>query len=196
MSSVHNISRQRSGLSPFAAALAVGGALAAAGIVSARYSPNPANRRIWRWYRRLEQPAAKPPDVVFGGVWPVLLAGLGYGAWRLLQRPPAPARNAAVALAGTTLGLVVYYSKLTFGDRRLSAGVAESAALVTTAAAFSLTAAREDRIAALTAVPLTVWSSFGGWLTNELARKNPRLDADQTPAAAPAAASLRAAEPG
>jgi tryptophan-rich sensory protein len=179
---------RQSGLSPLTAALAVGGALTAAGIVSARYSPNPANRRIWRWYRRLEMPSAKPPDAVFGGVWPVLLSGLGYGAWRLLKRPPSPARNAAVALSGTALGLVVYYSKLTFGDRRLSAGVAESAALVGTAAAFSLTAAREDRTAALTAVPLTLWSSFGGWLTKELARKNPRLDADQTPAAAPVAA--------
>lgn len=181
----HHVERS-AGLPPLAAAALVGGALTLNGIISARYSPSPLHPRLFRWYKKLDKPEITPPDLVFGAVWPVLLSGLGYGAYRLLRREPTPERNAAVALAAATLGLVTYYSKVTFGDRNLSAGIAESAALVGTATAYSAVAARTDRTAGLLGVPLALWSTFGGWLTKELARRNPRLDAGQNPSAAPA----------
>lgn len=166
----------RTGLSPAAAAAAVGGALIANGVISRRYSPDPTHPRLFRWYKKLDKPSLTPPDLVFGAVWPVLLSGLGYGTYRLLRKPPTPARNAAVGLAAGSLGLVTFYSKLTFGDRNLSAGFAESAALVASAAAFSVVAARTDRTAALTGVPLALWSTFGSWLTQQLAKRNPEMD--------------------
>lgn len=174
------------GLSKLGAAAIVGGALTLNGIISARYSPDPLHPRTRRWYKSLRKPSITPPDPVFGGVWPVLLSGLGYGAYRLLRREPSPARNAALGLAAASLGLVTYYSKLTFGDRNISAGAAESAALVVTAAAYTLVAAQVDRTAALPGVPLALWSTFGSWLTKELARRNPRFDAGQNPSVVPA----------
>lgn len=167
---------RRVGLSRASSALAVIGALAVSGIVSRRYSPDPTNPGIRRWYKRLDKPAATPPDPVFGAAWPVLLTGLGMGAYRLLLQPDTPARNSAVALAGLTLGLVTAYSKITFGDRDLSAGALESKVLVGVAAAYVVAASETDRTAAALGVPLLLWSSFGTWLTVQLKRRNRALD--------------------
>lgn len=167
---------EKGGLSPLAAAAIVGGALVASGAVSRRYSPDPSHPRLRRWYKKLDKPPETPPDAVFGGVWPVLLSALGYGAYRLLRRPAGPARNAAVALAGVSLGLVTAYSKITFGDRDLTRGTVESAALVGGAAAYVAAAAPVDRTAAMLGVPLALWSAFGTWLTLRLKQRNPALD--------------------
>lgn len=168
------------GLGPLPALAIVGGALIASGIVSRRYSPDPTNPRIRRWYKALDKPPETPPDVVFGGAWPVLLTGLGAGAYRLLRRPPSRARTGAVALAGVTLGLIVYYSKLTFGERNLTAGVVESEVLVASTAAYVAVATVADRGAAGLGVPLLLWSCFGSWLTARLKERNPALDAGVT----------------
>ena len=167
----------REGLSPAAAALAVGAVLTLSGVLSRPYSPDPTHPRLRRWYKRLDKPGVTPPDAVFGGVWPVLLSALGYGAYRLLRRPSAPARNVAVGLAAGTVGLVTLYSKITFGDRNLSGGFTESEVLIGAATSYVIAAARTDPTAAALGVPLALWSSFGSWLTHELARRNPALDA-------------------
>lgn len=164
------------GLAPGTAAAIVGGALTLSGLVSQRYSPDPRHPRILRWYRALDKPAIKPPDPVFAAGWPMLLTGLGGGAYRLLRQPPSPRRTVALGLAGLTLGLVTAYNKITFGDRSLTGGVAESGVLVGVAAGYVAVAAGVDRTAAALGAPLALWSAFGGWLTVELQRRNPDLD--------------------
>ena len=163
-------------LAPGKAALLVCGALIVSGIISRRYSPDPTHPRLRRWYQQLDKPAVTPPDLVFGAAWPVLLTGLGAGAYRLLRRPPGVARNGGVALAGLTLALVTTYSKITFGDRNLTAGVTESRMLVGVAASYVAVAAATDRPAALLGLPLALWSTFGSWLTVQLQQRNPGLD--------------------
>ena len=167
----------RQGLSGTTAALIVGGALVASGLISRRYSPDPTHPRLRRWYKRLDKPEITPPDPVFGAAWPVLLTGLGIGAYRLLKAPATPARNGAVALAATTLALVTGYSKLTFGDRNLTDGFVESEVLVAVAASYVGVASTVDRKAAALGAPLVLWSTFGSWLTLQLKRRNPELDA-------------------
>lgn len=164
---------------PAAAAALVLGSLAIAGAVSRRYSPDPSHPGIFGWYKRLRKPPETPPDPVFGAVWPVLLSGLGYGAYRLLRAPPAPVQRAALGLGGATLGLVTLYSKIAFGDRNLTAGARESGVLAGTAAAYVGAASRIDRIAALVGVPLALWSLFGAVLTKRIAARNPERDRGQ-----------------
>jgi benzodiazapine receptor len=158
------------------AAMAVIAALTVSGLVSRRYSPDPTHPRLRRWYKKLDKPGVTPPDPVFGAAWPILLTGLGAGAYRLLRRPPGARRDGAVALAALTLGLVTAYSKVTFGDRNLSAGVVESAVLVGVAASYVVVAAPVDRTAAGLGLPLALWSTFGSWLTVQLRDRNPLLD--------------------
>ena len=162
--------------SPVAAAALVGGALVLSGLISRRYSPDPSHPRLRRWYKALDKPSVTPPDAVFGAAWPVLLTGLGVGAYRLLRRPVSPAQAGAVGLAGLTLALVTDYSKLTFGDRNLSAGTRESEVLVAVGAAYVATAAVVDRRAAAYGAPLVLWSAFGSWLTGQLKQRNRPLD--------------------
>lgn len=164
------------GLSPLHAAAVVGGALIVSGLISRRYTPDPTHPRVRRWYKSLDKPPETPPDIVFGGVWPILLTALGYGAYRLLRAPASPDRTAALALAGTTLGLVTAYNKITFGDRNLTLGTGESVVLIATAASYVVVARRVDPQAAAFGAPLALWSSFGAWLTLRLARRNPALD--------------------
>ena len=165
-----------SGLNPALAAAIVGGVLVLNGMISRRYSPDPSHPRLRRWYKALDKPSVTPPDAVFGAAWPVLLTGLGAGAYRLLRSPASPARTGALLLAGTTLGLVTGYAKLAFGDRDLTAGTVESEILVAVGAAYVATAAVTDRRAAAYGAPLVLWSSFGSWLTAELRDRNPGLD--------------------
>ena len=169
-------SDQLTGLPPVRAALAVGGALVASGIVSRMYSPDPTHPGIRRWYKQLDKPSYTPPDFLFGAVWPVLLAGLGGGAYRLLRRPASPERDQSVALAALTLALVTTYSKITFGDRNLTRGVTESAMLVAVAAAYVARAAGVDAGAAKLGAPLAAWSTFGSLLTRALRDRNPGED--------------------
>ncbi len=164
------------GLDRGTAAAIVVGALFVSGLVSRRYSPDPTHPRLRRWYKSLDKPGITPPDAVFGAAWPVLLTGLGAGAYRLLRQPPAPSRTASVALAGLTLAMVTGYSKVAFGDRNLTGGTTESRALVAVAATYVTVAAASDRRAAALGVPLMLWSMFGSWLTAQLKQRNPALD--------------------
>lgn len=164
------------GLDPLPAGLIVAGALTISGLVSRPYSPDPSHPRLRRWYKALDKPGATPPDAAFGIMWPILLTGLGVGAYRLLRRDSTPARNAALGLAAATVGLVDGYAKITFGDRDLTAGTIESRALVGVAIAYVTTASIVDRPAAALGLPLALWSGFGSWLTDELKQRNPRLD--------------------
>ncbi len=169
------------GLDPLPAGLIVAGALTISGLVSRPYSPDPSHPRLRRWYKALDKPRVTPPDAAFGIMWPILLTGLGVGAYRLLRRDSTPARNVAIGLAGLTVVLVDGYAKITFGDRDLSAGSIESRALVGVAATYVAVAATVDRPAAALGLPLALWSGFGSWLTDELAVRNPRLDSGAAP---------------
>lgn len=170
------INTELQGLSPRSAALAVGGALVASGIVSRMYSPDPTHPGIRRWYKSLDKPGYTPPDFLFGAVWPVLLTGLGAGAYRLLRRRRSPERNQSLALAALTLALVTTYSKITFGDRNLTRGVTESRVLIAVAAAYVASASRTDATAAKLGAPLAAWSTFGSFLTARLRDRNPTED--------------------
>jgi len=60
-----------------------------------------------------------------------------------------------------TLGLVVAYTKMTFGDRNLTRGTIESQALVGSAAAYVAASKRVDPTTAILGAPLVLWSCSG-----------------------------------
>ncbi len=163
-------------VSPGLALLAVAGVLAAAGLVASRYSPDPRHPRIARWYGELDKPAWKPPDPVFGAVWPVLETLHSFGAYLLMRSPSSPARNQALGLWLADIGLATGWAKLFFGDRSLTGGVADAAVQVLSALGFVQRAGKVDRVAAWSAVPFLVWSVFGGLMSENIRERNPELD--------------------
>ena len=129
-----------------------------------------------RWYASLEKPAYKPPDPLFGAIWPVLQTLHSIGAYRLMRAPPSPDKRSALMLWLADIALVAGWGKLFFGQRSLTGGVFGAAALVGSALGFIDRAARVDGKAAALAVPFALWSAFGGLMSEDLRERNPDLD--------------------
>lgn len=169
--------------SPRTALLVIGGAMALSALVSSRYRPDPTHPNIQRWYKRLNKPSYKPPDPLFGAIWPVLESLISVGAYRLMRSPRSPERNQAIALWAANVALVTGYAKIFFGERSLSGGVAAGALLALTSAAFVERAARVDGVAAATGVPIALWSVFGSVMGENIRERNPGLDGRDPPRA-------------
>lgn len=163
----------RNGLSPLLALGAVGLVLGASALVGRRNAPDPSHPGIRRWYRRLDKPGFTPPDAAFGAVWPLLESGLAVGGYRLLRRPPTPARNTAVGLWLLNSAMVGGWTQLFFREKRLGASAAASGAMVVTGAAYVAAAAKVDRSAAATALPFVAWLGFATLLASRIWRDNP-----------------------
>jgi tryptophan-rich sensory protein len=146
------------------------------GLVASRNAPTPDRPRTARWYKRLDKPGWKPPDFLFGAIWPLLQSLASWGAWRLMRAPQSKERDEALGLWAAVLTLVTGWAKLFFGKRSITGGLIDAVLLTLAAAAFVERAARVDRTAALAGVPITLWSAFGALMTENLRERNPRLD--------------------
>ena len=159
-------------LSPLLAIGTVALVLGASAIIARRNAPDPSHPGIRRWYRRLNKPGFTPPDAVFGAAWPVLETGLAVGGYRLLRRPSAAARNAAVGLWLLNTAMVGGWTHLFFREKRLGASAVASGAMVATSAAYITTAAKADRPAAAIAVPFVAWLCFATLLAERVWKRN------------------------
>lgn len=160
------------GFSPLVSGVVVAGAVALISWSGERFSPAPQHPRIRRWYRSLSKPGFTPPGPVFAFGWSLIEAALAYGGYRLLRKPSTPSRNAAVGLWAVNNALIAGWSALFFGKRALGVSTLTSAAMIGTAGAYAAVAARTDRPAALTAVPLIGWLGFATLLAEEVWRRN------------------------
>jgi benzodiazapine receptor len=168
--------RDETRIPPGMALLAVAAVLGAAGLVASRYTPDPRHPRIARWYGALDKPGWKPPDPLFGAIWPVLESLHSYGAYRLMRSPSSPERNQAIGLWVADIGLATGWARLFFGSRSLTGGVVDAAYLVLSALGFVQRAAKVDRLAAWSAAPFLLWSVFGGLMSEALRERNPKRD--------------------
>lgn len=167
---------ETSRLSRGQAILAIAAVLTVAGLVSRRYTPDPTHPATRRWYGSLEKPPYKPPDVLFGGIWPVLQVVHSISAYRLLRRPSSPERDTALGLWLLDIGLVAGWARLFFGGRSLTGGALGAVALVLSACTYVAKAGKLDKVAGLAAVPFAAWSAFGGVMSEDLRERNPSLD--------------------
>lgn len=168
-----------SGLSRPASLAIVALVLGASAMVGRRNAPDPSHPGIRRWYRALEKPDFTPPDKAFGAVWPVLEGALAVGGYRLLRRPSAPSRNAAVALWLANSAMIGGWTELFFRRKRLDASVAASGAMVVSGAALVATAAATDRPAAALATPFVAWLGFATLLAERIRRDNREATKDR-----------------
>jgi tryptophan-rich sensory protein len=166
----HHPSSRRGG-DPLLGVLALGGALLASGLLSARWSPAPINPRIRRDYKRLEKPSFNPPDWAFG-IWGPLWAALAAAGWRLWRAPRSADRSRALGHWFGAQALNAAWLWLGFERRDRAAMAAESLASVGNAAALVLAARRVDRGAAALSLPYLAWIGFAGLLSLSLWRLN------------------------
>jgi len=116
------------------------------------------------WYAGLVKPSFNPPNWVFGPVWTGLYALMAFAAWRILRRPPSPARRWALTWFFVQLALNTAWSWMFFGAHRPLLGlvniIPQFAVIVATIAAF----ARLDRVAGCCLVPLAAWVGYASVL--------------------------------
>lgn len=163
-------------LSPLLALGMVGVVLGASAIVGRRNARDSSHPGIRRWYRRLDKPGFTPPGAAFGAVWPVLETGLAVGGYRLLRRPSAAPRNAAVGLWLLNTAMIGGWTQLFFRDRKLGASAATSGAMIASSAAYVAAAARVDKPAAALGVPFVAWLGFATILAERIWRDNRAKD--------------------
>jgi translocator protein len=124
------------------------------------------------WYPRLNKPAWTPPNGVFGPVWTLLYASMGFAAWMVwLQRT---SRNVTPALSifATQLILNVAWSGLFFGLHSPGAGLLAIVPLWCAIAATIMSFNRAVASAGWILVPYLAWVSFAMALNFEIWRLN------------------------
>ena len=159
-------------LSPGAALGVVAAAMALTAWSGQKFSPTPAHPRTLFWYSRLDKPGFTPPGPVFGLGWGLIEVALGYGGYRLMRRASTPGRDGALALWIANNLLIAGWSGLFFGKRALGASAAVAGAMIGVAGAYTAVAAKTDKTAAATALPLIGWLGFATALAEEVWRRN------------------------
>lgn len=150
---------------------AFGGAVAGAALLGARFNPAPGTE-TGDWYRGLRKSPLNPPDAVFAPVWTTLYTLMTVAAYRVWRAPAGPARDAALRLWFTQLGLNTAWSPLFFGAKQPAISLADLLALLATQAAFVRKASDVDRTAAWLFAPYIAWVAFAGHLNVEIVRRN------------------------
>ncbi|KAK7520058.1 translocator protein [Phyllosticta citriasiana] len=123
-------------------------------------------------YRALKQPRGSPPAWVFGPVWTLLYAAMGYASYRAWSAGSSSFDPHKVALAkqGATLytvqlGLNLVWTPLFFGLGRPLAATFDIVALTGVVGYLAKTWAQVDEIAAWLMAPYLGWLSFATYLS-------------------------------
>jgi translocator protein len=133
------------------------------------------------WFRALKMPALYPPGWLFGVVWTILYAMMGFALAIIAAAKGARGRGVAVLAFVFQLTLNLAWSPMFFGAKQLSGAllliVVLDLAVILTIWLF----ARVRRSAALLLLPYLAWILFATWLTFEIRQANPALDGHDYP---------------
>jgi tryptophan-rich sensory protein len=124
------------------------------------------------WYRHLDKPGFTPPDKVFPVVWTSLYLLSAWSGWRVWSAAPSRHRSAALRLWVSQLAANARWSKLFFGQHRITASLLDSIALEGTILSYINSARKVDRAAAGAFVPYAAWVAFATVLNAEIVRRN------------------------
>ncbi len=120
---------------------------------------------IGTWYASLAKPDFTPPNWIFGPVWTILYALMGYALWRAYEKPTNKTdKRTAYAVFGIQLGLNALWSIVFFGMQNTGGGLLIIAGLWLAILANMYAFSKIDRTAALALAPYLLWVSFAGAL--------------------------------
>lgn len=131
------------------------------------------------WFDSLIKPASYPPPAVFGIVWAVLYAMMGFACAAICSAWGAYGRQSALALFVVQLLLNLAWSPLFFARHQIAAsllllGVLDVLVLVTLIQFW-----RIRRYAGALLVPYLLWLVFATFLTWQILEANPQASAIQ-----------------
>ncbi|MBM3596369.1 MAG: tryptophan-rich sensory protein [Alphaproteobacteria bacterium] len=128
------------------------------------------------WFRALEMPAIYPPGWLFGMVWTILYALMGFAMAVIAAAKGARGRGVAALAFVVQLALNLAWSPLFFAAHQITGAlvliVLLDVAVIVTIALFW----RIRKSAALLMLPYLAWILFATLLTLEIRQANPYLD--------------------
>lgn len=128
------------------------------------------------WYDALVKPPFTPPGWVFGVVWPILYAMMGFAFAMIVAARGARRRGRAIALFLVQLALNLAWSPLFAGAHQVSAALWLILALIVAAAATTLAFARIRPVAGTLMLPYLAWLTFAALLNFTIDRANPAAE--------------------
>ena len=117
-----------------------------------------------RWYDSLRKPGWTPPNAMFGPVWTLLYACMGYAASRV-----SPSSR---SIFGLQLLLNYSWSYVFFVKKDLDLAAFHSIALLGTVAATWHAFSREDGLAGALMIPNVAWAAFAAVLSLRIRAMN------------------------
>jgi len=124
------------------------------------------------WFRSRRKPAFQPPNWLFAPVWTALYGAIAYSGWRVWRSPRSPDRTKALGLWAAQLALNGAWTPLFFRAHAPGAALVDLVALDVAATAYTATAAKVDRQAALIVTPYLGWLGFATALNGSIFAKN------------------------
>jgi len=125
------------------------------------------------WYNHLAKPWFTPPNYVFGPIWTVLYAVLGYLFYRILRLPDyVRGRNAAIGAFIVFLVVNTLWSYAFFLGHSYIGGLVDIAAQVVALIATVVLFGRLDRYSPLGFIPVAMWVGFATALNYEILLMN------------------------
>lgn len=155
-----------------AAGLTAVGLILATAAVGGAFRPTPNHPRTALWYFLLRKPGFTPSGPLIGAAWGVLDVLLIISGYRLLIAPPSDSRRVALAAWALSAIGVAAHPFLFFGRRSTAGGLAAAGSLIASSVTSTIAASRVDGVASVCSMPLVIWSSFAGLLSEEIVRKN------------------------
>ena len=137
-------------------AIFVVGTVAAGGLIGSLNLPD-------EWYRALNKPGWNPPDWVFGPVWTVLYAMVGYAGARVYAAEGRVGR--LTGLWALQMALNFLWTPLFFSARSLALASIEIGFLLAAVLAFMAAAWGRDRVSFWLFAPYAAWVGFASVLT-------------------------------
>jgi len=127
-----------------------------------------------KWYDTVAKPSWRPPKWVFGPVWSVLYASMGYASW-LIYRDCGEVITAESGLPLYLLQLALNWSwtPIFFGKHKLGLGFANLAACTASVCATTFYFGRINTTASRLLYPYIAWLSFASMLNFWIWRNNP-----------------------
>lgn len=127
---------------------------------------------ISEWYRTLKKPSINPPSWIFGPVWTLLYAMMGWSVAIIWKNKVGRERISAHLAFGVQLCLNFLWTVLFFGMRNPFAAFVNIVFLLLSIVVTMITFWRVSKKASLLLVPYLLWVSFASVLNWFLWRLN------------------------
>jgi len=138
---------------------------------------DPEDKALNGWYNRIDLPPWTPPNRLFGPVWTLLYASMGYSLHLVLGHPKVtPSRRTTLLIMwGAHLLSNLIWAPVFFGMKRLRMGLFINYWLTTSLFLWMVMVGHFQPPAGLLLIPYLCWLIFATILNQEVSRRNPTI---------------------